>query len=81
MTELETKLLAVLKDAEEALSHVENTLHVRINPPTLDRMREAIAEAEATTQPDADGWIKRVMTWTTTADFNGGSSRANTNNF
>ncbi len=60
MNEITKELLDALRDAEEALSHVENNLHVRVNPPTLGRMREAIAKAEAALaapQPDADGWI------------------------
>ena len=60
MDEITKELLDALRDAEEALSHVENNLHVRVNPPTLGRMREAIAKAEAALaapQPDADGWI------------------------
>ena len=60
MDEITKELLDALKDAEEALSHVENNLHVCVNPPTLGRMREAIAKAEAALaapQPDADGWI------------------------
>ena len=60
MNEITKELLDALKDAEEALSHVENNLHVRVNPPTLGRMREAIAKAEAilaAPQPSADGWI------------------------
>ena len=60
MNELTKELLDALKDAEEALSHVENNLHVRVNPPTLGRMRKAIAKAEAilaATEPADDGWI------------------------
>ena len=60
MNEITKELLDALRDAEEALSHVENNLHVRVNPPTLGRMREAIAKAEAilaVPQPSADGWI------------------------
>ena len=60
MNEITKELLDALKDAEEALSHVENNLHVRVNPPTLGRMRKAIAKAEAilaAPQPSADGWI------------------------
>ena len=59
MNELTKELLDALKDAEEALSHVENNLHVRVNPPTLGRMREAIAKAEAAlSAPQSDdGWI------------------------
>ena len=60
MNEITKELLDALRDAEEALSHVENNLHVRVNPPTLGRMREAIAKAEAilaAPQPSADGWI------------------------
>ena len=59
MDEITKELLDALRDAEEALSHVENNLHVRVNPPTLGRMREAITKAEAilaATQSD-DGWI------------------------
>ena len=59
MNEITKELLDALRDAEEALSHVENNLHVCVNPPTLGRMREAIAKAEAALaapQPD-DGWI------------------------
>ena len=57
MNEITKELLDALKDAEEALSHVENNLHVRVNPPTLGRMRKAIAKAEAilaAPQPSAD---------------------------
>ena len=60
MNEITKELLEALKDAEEALSHVENNLHVRVNPPTLGRMRKAIAKAEAilaAPQPADDGWI------------------------
>ena len=60
MNEITKELLEALKDAEEALSHVENNLHVRVNPPTLGRMRKAIAKAEAALaapQPADDGWI------------------------
>ena len=60
MNELTKELLDALKDAEEALSHVENNLHVRVNPPTLGRMRKAIAKAEAilaATEPSYDDWI------------------------
>ena len=60
MNEITKELLEALKDAEEALSHVEKNLHVRVNPPTLGRMRKAIAKAEATLaapQPADDGWI------------------------
>ena len=60
MNEITKELIDALRDAEEALSHVENNLHVRVNPPTRGRMREAIAKAEAALaapQPDADGWI------------------------
>ena len=60
MNEITKELLDALRDAEEALSHVENNLHVCVNPPTLGRMREAIAKAEATLaapQPADDGWI------------------------
>ena len=60
MNEITKELLDALRDAEEALSHVENNLHVRVNPPTLGKMREAIAKAEAALaapQPSADGWI------------------------
>lgn len=60
MNEITKELLDALRDAEEALSHVENNLHVRVNPPTLGRMREAIAKAEAALaapQPSDDGWI------------------------
>ena len=41
------KLLFSLKEAEIALSHLQNSLHVRVNPPTLENMRNAIKEAEA----------------------------------
>lgn len=58
MSPLETKLLAALKDAEVALSHFENTTRLRVNPPTLDNIRVAIAEAEERrAQPPSDGWI------------------------
>ena len=60
MDEITKELLDALRDAEEALSHVENNLHVRVNPPTLGRMREAIAKAEAALaapQPSDNGWI------------------------
>ena len=59
MNEITKELLEALKDAEEALSHVENNLHVRVNPPTLGRMREAIAKAEAALAAPRsdDGWI------------------------
>ena len=60
MNEITKELLDALKDAEEALSHVENNLHVRVNPPTLGRMRKAIAKAEAilaATEPSYDDWI------------------------
>ena len=59
MDEITKELLDALRDAEEALSHVENNLHVRVNPPTLGRMREAIAKAEAAlAAPQSDdGWI------------------------
>ena len=60
MNEITKELLDALKDAEEALSHVENNLHVRVNPPTLGKMRKAIIKAEAALddlQPFADGWI------------------------
>lgn len=60
MNEITKDLLDALKDAEEALSHVENNLHVRVNPPTPGRMRKAIAKAEAilaATEPSYDDWI------------------------
>ena len=59
MNEITKELLDALRDAEEALSHVENNLHVRVNPPTLGRMREAIAKAEAALAAPRsdDGWI------------------------
>ena len=59
MNEITKELLDALKDAEEALSHVENNLHVCVNPPTLGRMREAIAKAEAALAAPRsdDGWI------------------------
>ena len=62
MNEITKELLDALRDAEEALSHVENNLHVCVNPPTLGRTREAIAKAEsalaalAAPQPADDGW-------------------------
>ena len=59
MNEITKELLDALRDAEEALSHVENNLHVCVNPPTLGRMREAIAKAEAALAAPRsdDGWI------------------------
>ena len=60
MNEITKELLDALRDAEEALSHVENNLHVCVNPPTLGRMREAIAKAEAilaARDPSYDDWI------------------------
>ena len=60
MNEITKELLDALKDAEEALSHVENNLHVRVNPPTLGRVRKAIAKAKAilaAPQPSYDDWI------------------------
>ena len=59
MDEITKELLDALRDAEEALSHVENNLHVCVNPPTLGRMREAIAKAEAALAAPRsdDGWI------------------------
>ena len=59
MNEITKELLDALRDAEEALSHVENNLHVCVNPPTLGRMREAIDKAEAALAAPRsdDGWI------------------------
>lgn len=42
-----TQLLDALKDAEVALTHFEKVLHVRVNPGGLEKMRAAIARAEA----------------------------------
>ncbi len=39
------KMIAALIDAEEALSHLQNVLAVRVNPPTLENIRAVIAEA------------------------------------
>ena len=39
------KMLEALKDTVVALAHVQDTLHVRVNPPTLENARAAIAAA------------------------------------
>ena len=39
------KMLEALKDTVAALAHVQDTLHVRVNPPTLENARAAIAAA------------------------------------
>ena len=38
-------LLEALKDAAEALEHLQNKLAIRVNPPTLEKARAAIAKA------------------------------------
>lgn len=39
------ELLEALSDAEEALSFLQDRMAVKVNPPTLDKIRAAIAKA------------------------------------
>ena len=43
------KMLEALKDTVVALAHLQDTLHVRVNPPTLENARAAIAKATGET--------------------------------
>jgi hypothetical protein len=40
------ELLEALKDATEALAHLQDRMAVRVNPPMLEKARAAIAKAE-----------------------------------
>lgn len=46
LAELNAELLGALEDAAEALSHIEEKMCMRVNPPTLENARKAIAKAK-----------------------------------
>lgn len=45
--ELNQELLNALKDTTESLAYLQDRLAIKVNPPTLDKARIAIAKAES----------------------------------